>query len=149
MTIDEAIYCMQSYLPETDCDLCANCKWYGYKKMNKNLYVCASSEAHRMAIQALKDVKEKPANKNQGSELINALNSLIEASLNHGGDPGGAYFCFPEEQKAAVEKVANLLDLDIDPVGDKSYGNSSYKIFSNKPLYYQLKVRLKEEGQVK
>ena len=54
MTIQEAIYCMKSYLPETeDEDACCKCPYYGANKVDGQLSVCNSSEAHRMAIKAL------------------------------------------------------------------------------------------------
>lgn len=52
MTIQEAIYCMRSYLPDNE-DSCYKCHYYGANKVDDQLYVCDSSEAHRMAIQAL------------------------------------------------------------------------------------------------
>ena len=56
MTIQEAIYCMQSYLPETEApDHCLECPYYGSKgDSNEQTYICKSSEAHRIAIEALK-----------------------------------------------------------------------------------------------
>lgn len=52
MTIEEAIYCMNSYLPDNK-DSCYSCPYYGSKKVDDQLYVCNSAEAHRMAIKAL------------------------------------------------------------------------------------------------
>ena len=52
MTIDEAIYCMTSYLPDERVDHCTNCKYY-------ETDLCKSSEAHLLAITALKQMKEK------------------------------------------------------------------------------------------
>lgn len=46
MTIDEAIYCMKSYLPSDDYTHCTECKYYGCKNNN----ICASNEAHQKAI---------------------------------------------------------------------------------------------------
>ena len=46
MSIDEAIYCMKSYLPSDDYTHCTECKYYGCKD-NKT---CKSSEAHQTAI---------------------------------------------------------------------------------------------------
>ena len=52
MTIQEAIYCMQSYLPETEApDHCLDCPYYGLKGDT-----CKSSEAHRIAIKALQSI---------------------------------------------------------------------------------------------
>ena len=61
MTIDEAIYCMQSYLPEDGYYGCKYCPYYGAKKLPREgggvVRVCRSNEAHKMAIEALKAVK--------------------------------------------------------------------------------------------
>lgn len=50
MTIDEAIYCMESYLPSDDYTHCTECKYYGCKD-NKT---CKSSEAHQKAINIMR-----------------------------------------------------------------------------------------------
>ena len=58
MTIQEAIYCMESYLPETESpDHCLDCPYYGSQSNpNEQVYVCKSSEAHRIAIKALQSL---------------------------------------------------------------------------------------------
>ena len=56
MTIEEAIYCMESYLPDNEIEHCLNCPYYGCKHIKDNVYVCNSSEAHRMAIRALRQL---------------------------------------------------------------------------------------------
>lgn len=48
---------MKSYLPENE-DACYECTYYGANKVDDQIYVCNSSEAHRMAIQALEVVKK-------------------------------------------------------------------------------------------
>lgn len=61
MTVDEAIYCMKSYLPDHTEEKCTQCRFYGIKEQNfgdQCFYVCQSAEAHRMAIEALKKLKE-------------------------------------------------------------------------------------------
>lgn len=50
MTIDEAIYCMQSYLPSEEYTHCTECKYYG---CNAN-GICKSSEAHQKAISIMR-----------------------------------------------------------------------------------------------
>jgi hypothetical protein len=50
MTIDEAIYCMKSYLPNDDYTHCTECKYYGCKD-NKT---CKSSEAHQKAMEIMR-----------------------------------------------------------------------------------------------
>lgn len=54
MTKEEAIYCMMSYLPDNEIEHCVNCPYDGAIQINENTYVCRSSEAHKMAIEALK-----------------------------------------------------------------------------------------------
>lgn len=49
MTIDEAIFCMESYLSYDDLS-CTRCKYYRND-------TCQSRTAHKIAISALKDVK--------------------------------------------------------------------------------------------
>ncbi len=51
MTIDEAIYCMKSYLPDSRIS-CQDCKYYGSKDDGEAM-ICQSSAAHEMAIEAL------------------------------------------------------------------------------------------------
>jgi hypothetical protein len=50
MTIKEAIFCMESYLPEGSYEGCPKCPYYGVHKDG----TCCSSEAHKLAIEALK-----------------------------------------------------------------------------------------------
>ena len=59
MTIDEAIFCMQSYLPESTYDSCRSCPYYGKHQIEKNVFVCESNKAHKMAIKALTYIKEQ------------------------------------------------------------------------------------------
>ena len=54
MTIDEAIYCMKSYLPSDDYTHCTECKYYGCND-NKT---CKSSEAHQKAIETMRKYQE-------------------------------------------------------------------------------------------
>lgn len=52
MTDKEAIYCMRSYLGETDC---TKCPYYGLVPVDEQTSVCRSDsdEAHRAAVIAL------------------------------------------------------------------------------------------------
>lgn len=54
ITIDEAIYCMKSYLPSDDYIHCTECKYYGCKD-NKT---CVSNEAHQIAINTMRKYKQ-------------------------------------------------------------------------------------------
>ena len=61
MEIKEAIYCMESYLPESS-EHCKKCRYYGINIGEEGERYCMSSEAHRMAILALKKLEKS----NQG-----------------------------------------------------------------------------------
>lgn len=50
MTVEEAIYCMRSYLGLTDC---TKCPYYGSVSVDDQTTTCRSDEAHRLAILAL------------------------------------------------------------------------------------------------
>ena len=62
MTEKEAIHCMKSYLPEATDEDCRNCPFYGsMKTYDPQIFLCKSSEAHKMAIDALeKQIPKKP-----------------------------------------------------------------------------------------
>lgn len=59
MTVDEAIYCMKSYLPDNEVEHCVSCPYYGSVSLGDNCYTCKSSEAHKLAIEALTKMKEE------------------------------------------------------------------------------------------
>ena len=63
MTIDEVIYCMKSYLPDNNVEHCTSCPYYGSVKVDKQVSVCKSDEAHRIAIEALKKLKKESNSK--------------------------------------------------------------------------------------
>lgn len=52
MTKDEAIYCMKTYIGENGYTDCFKCPYYG-KKVDGQVKLCCSDEAHRMALKAL------------------------------------------------------------------------------------------------
>lgn len=60
MTIDEAIYCIKSYLPDNTIEHCLDCPYYGtvHDEDDQTAY-CKSSEAHKLAITALEEMKER------------------------------------------------------------------------------------------
>ena len=43
---------------------------------------------------------------------IKALNKVIEAAVEHGGDPGGAYYCYPDELAEAMNNLVSSLGND-------------------------------------
>lgn len=60
MTPEEAIYCLKSYMPDAEDDLCKNCQYYGSIK-DGSVYTCKSNTAREMAIEALKKgIPKKP-----------------------------------------------------------------------------------------
>ena len=59
MTVDEAIYCMESYLPNIELGHCLGCPYYGSVYLGDNSRICKSSEAHKLAIVALKKMEEE------------------------------------------------------------------------------------------
>ena len=62
MTTKEAIHCMKSYLPEATDEDCRNCPFYGsMKTYDPQIFLCKSSEAHKMAIDALEKQVPKKA----------------------------------------------------------------------------------------
>ena len=58
MTVQEAIYCMKTYLPDSEAS-CVDCPYYGTVDNGDNVFTCKSSEAHQMAIKALEMNKSR------------------------------------------------------------------------------------------
>ena len=61
MTIDEAIYCLKSYLPDNEVSMCQKCKYYGSASENESGFLvltCQSHIAHLMAIEALEEMRK-------------------------------------------------------------------------------------------
>ena len=58
ITIDETIYCMKSYLPDSDV-LCYGCEYYASKQLKDNVFTCRSDEAHKLAIKALERMRKE------------------------------------------------------------------------------------------
>lgn len=59
MTIEEAIYCLKTYDPESDYSACFKCPYYGSTEVDDNTYICQSNTARKMAIEALKKEKSR------------------------------------------------------------------------------------------
>ena len=82
MTIEEAIYCMKSYLPDTNSYTeCKKCKYYKSKMDARGCYLCQSSEAHKMAIRSLEawqKVKEDIAIKSLGEWYVGRTDGKSE-----------------------------------------------------------------------
>ena len=45
---------------------------------------------------------------------IKALNMVIESAIEHGGDYGGAYYCYPDELAEAMDALVTSLGDDYD-----------------------------------
>ena len=45
---------------------------------------------------------------------IKALNMVIESAIEHGGDYGGAYYCYPDELAEAMDALVASLGDDYD-----------------------------------
>ena len=59
MTIDEAIFCMNHYLPGSDVLECKEkCPYYGSVELDDGLYTCKAATAHKMAVEALEFMKK-------------------------------------------------------------------------------------------
>ena len=79
MTIEEAIHCMKSYLPDQgEYYRCFRCPYYGSKQIDHrdNSYTCQSSLAHTMAIEALEKMLQDQRSKEE--EHIQYLKSQKE-----------------------------------------------------------------------
>lgn len=76
MTIEEAIYCLKTYDPESDYSACFKCPYYGSTKVNNNTYICQSNTARKMAIEALK--KEKARRNNELVTIRDVEIALLE-----------------------------------------------------------------------
>lgn len=78
MTNEEAIYCMMSYLPDDRIEHCINCPYYGCNKIDEQISICKSSEAHKMAIKALEQTTWIPV-----SEKLPELNRPLLVTAYH------------------------------------------------------------------
>ena len=84
MKTEEAIYCLKSYMPDAENDMCQNCKYYGSIK-DGFVYTCKSNTARKMAIEALEKEIPKKAVKHDSLLLLfyrcpSCGNCLIENS---------------------------------------------------------------------
>ena len=50
------------------------------------------------------------------NEFIEQLNSVIAMAIKHGGDAGGAYFCYPDELFEELQNLVSLMDKDLKVV---------------------------------
>lgn len=61
---------------------------------------------------------------------IELLNSVIEAAIAHGGDLGGAYYCYPDE-------LAETMDALIASLGDDYYWKWDDPKYKDVPSVYR------------
>ena len=61
---------------------------------------------------------------------IKALNKVIEAAIEHGGDYGGAYYCYPDE-------LAEAMDALVASLGDNYYWKWDDPKYKEIPLVYR------------
>lgn len=57
MTNKEVIYCMKAYLPGNSIDYCMECPYYNSVKIDEQMSICKSSEAHELAIKNLEKLE--------------------------------------------------------------------------------------------
>ena len=61
---------------------------------------------------------------------IELLNYVIEAAIVHGGDYGGAYYCYPDE-------LAKTMDALVASLGDYYYWKWDDPKYKNVPSVYR------------
>ena len=61
---------------------------------------------------------------------IKALNMVIESAIQHGGDYGGAYYCYPDE-------LAEAMDTLVASLGDGYYWKWDCPTYQDVPLVYR------------
>ena len=61
---------------------------------------------------------------------IKALNYVIEAAVQHGGDRGGAYYCYPDE-------LAETIDALVTSLGDDYYWKWDNPKYKDVPSVYR------------
>ena len=68
------------------------------------------------------------------NEFIEQLNSVIAMAIEHGGDAGGPYFCYPDKLFEELQNLVSLMDKDLKVVWKETeYSNSEnmYPIIVN------------------
>ena len=50
----------------------------------------------------------------QMPSLVEQINRTIAIAILHGGDPGGPYFCETEEMEQEVNRLAEMLNCDVE-----------------------------------
>ena len=76
------------------------------------------------------------------NEFIEQLNSVIAMAIEHGGDAGGAYFCYPDELFEELQNLVSLMDKDLKVVWKETE-------YSNSENMYPIIVNNRKEQQCK
>ena len=63
------------------------------------------------------------------NEFIEQLNSVITMAIKHGGDAGGAYFCYPDELFEELQNLVSLMDKDLKVVWKEIGYNDSENMY--------------------
>lgn len=108
MTIEEAIHCMKSYLPDQgEYYRCFSCPYYGSKKIedSKNGYTCQSSLAHTMAIEALeKMLQDQRSKEEEHIQYLKRQKEFVEKA------DGGFIFRFETDPPSSTyEQIYNFI----------------------------------------
>lgn len=120
MTIEEAIHCMKSYLPDQgEYYRCFRCPYYGSKQIDHrdNSYTCQSNLAHIMAIEALEKMLQDQ--KTQETQETNPHPNAYEQIYNFIRQPDVEFYS--DEEKAKIFKLLDeIAEEDRDKLKVKS-----------------------------
>ena len=73
-------------------------------------------------------------------EFIKKLNEVIEVAIQHGGDVGGAYFCYPDELFKELQNLVSLMDKDLKVVWKETGYSDSKNMYPIIVNYNQLQA---------
>lgn len=109
MTPEEAMYCMGSYLPDTDEFDCRKCRFYASQKAGR-VYLCRSSNAHKIAIEAIsKQIKMEPIGKHTNYKCP-VCGRRVRSGMGSSSYGKRDYFCQKCGQKLDWEKAEKNAD---------------------------------------
>ena len=63
------------------------------------------------------------------NEFIEQLNSVITTAIEHGGDAGGPYFCYPDKLFEELQNLASLMDKDLKVVWKETEYSDSENMY--------------------
>ena len=73
-------------------------------------------------------------------EFIKKLNEVIEVAIQHGGDTGGPYFCYPDELFKELQNLVSLMDKDLKVVWKETGYSDSKNMYPIIVNYNQLQA---------